>query len=53
MGRKSNLIGEVFNRLTVISYTEKSKNGHIKYNCLCDCGNTSVAFASNLKKRSY
>lgn len=35
-----NLIGKKIGRLTVISISkERSKRGHVKLKCLCDCGN--------------
>lgn len=40
------IIGQKFGRLTVIK--KVSKKGPAKYECLCDCGNTIEAFASNL-----
>lgn len=40
------IIGQKFGRLTVIK--KVSNKGPAKYECLCDCGNTIEAFASNL-----
>ena len=43
------LIGQVFNRLTVISYVGKDKYNHHNWNCKCVCGNETVVQANNLK----
>lgn len=45
-----NLIGERFTRLVVTSQAESNKHGHTKWNCLCDCGETVIAYASDLKR---
>lgn len=34
-----NLLGQTFNRLTVIEKTDKRKSGMIVWRCKCDCGN--------------
>ena len=39
MGKARNLIGQKFNRLTVLEDTGKRKNGSIIWLCQCDCGN--------------
>lgn len=43
-----NLIGQKFNRLTVISQAE-SKNQRRYWNCLCECGNNTIVTTSKLK----
>lgn len=51
MGKKENLIGQKFNRLTVISeyeYNEKGKPR--KWKCLCDCGNEKIVAGADLKR---
>ncbi len=45
------LSGKEFGRLTVIERAGSSKNGHALWFCWCKCGNASVVFASNLKRR--
>lgn len=45
----SNLIGQKFNKLTVINFSHK-KNGRKYWMCQCDCGNNHVVEASNLKR---
>ena len=43
------LTGQVFNKLTVISYQGKGKNGQSKWLCRCDCGKEKVIFAHHMK----
>ena len=50
MSRLSDLTGERFGRLTVINRAENAKDGHARWNCLCDCGNHTVACGNDLKK---
>lgn len=45
-----NLIGQKFNKLTVINKTELRKDGRIVWSCICDCGNTTLATSSDLKQ---
>lgn len=46
------LTGEKFGRLTVESINkEKTQNGYIHWNCVCDCGNKVVASTSNLMNK--
>lgn len=53
MGRKVNLVGLRFSRLKVVSEAQpyKSPSGrlYIMWNCICDCGNTTVVRSSALK----
>ena len=43
------ILGEKFGKLTVIKQSElRAPNGHIYYECLCDCGNIHYATAGNL-----
>ena len=45
--RAENLIGQRFGRLVIISRNySKSK---VLWNCLCDCGNTSISWSTSLK----
>lgn len=48
MGRKVDLTGKVFGRLTVIKECEKRKNGSILWLCKCECGNTAEVKGINL-----
>lgn len=43
------MIGEKFNRLTVISVAEPGKKNRTRYNCLCECGKTTVQFGTILR----
>jgi hypothetical protein len=52
MGRqtKLNLVGQRFNKLVVVSPTEeKTKCGHYKWVCKCDCGNEKIVAGNSLK----
>lgn len=49
MPKPLNLVGQKFNRLTVIERVENSKNGKSQWLCQCECGNTCVVLGSNLK----
>lgn len=47
------LTGQRFGRLVVIKATEiRAAGGHIVWECLCDCGNTKLVSASNLKSKN-
>lgn len=43
------LSGRRFNKLVVTGFNSTS-NGHAKWDCLCDCGNKAVCYATNLKR---
>lgn len=47
-----NLIGQTFNKLTVIEKTEQRINGKVVWKCLCACGNTHFVHTANLKNGS-
>lgn len=49
MRKTYNLTGKVFDRLTVISFHSYGKDGHTKWNCICECGNETVSFGVTLK----
>lgn len=45
-----NLVGQRFFRLTVTArHPENATNGSVKWDCLCDCGNTIVVTTSSLR----
>lgn len=47
MGKKKDLTGKQFGKLTVISETEqRSSQGGVLWSCLCDCGTTIFAASS-------
>lgn len=51
MGKKINLIGQTYNKLTVIEETQKrDSSGCIIWKCQCECGN--ITFASSNALRS-
>lgn len=42
-GRRMDLVGQKYNKLTVVSYSHKTENNSMAfYNCACDCGNTTT-----------
>lgn len=47
MGKKIDLTGQKFGKLTVVQKSE-SKNGRGYWECKCDCGNTTFVSTSNL-----
>lgn len=49
MSNRNKLIGQKFNRLTVIKLLGK-KSGHNNYLCQCDCGNFTEALPTNFKQ---
>lgn len=52
MGRKFiDITGNKYGKLSVISQAEK-KSGQTRWNCICDCGNKSVAQGGALKNGS-
>lgn len=44
-----NLTGQRFGRLVPQRQLGTNKHGQMRYECLCDCGNTTEAVAGNLK----
>ena len=42
------MIGQRFGRLTVLGISEIQKKGGTLLECLCDCGNTTLAYKSQL-----
>lgn len=51
MGAKTQLVGEKFGRLTVLSESGRDKNGRVLWLCKCDCGNFGK-WNSNVLKRN-
>jgi len=43
MGKKIEMVGKVFNRLTVTSFFGNDNMGEKRYNCTCECGNRTVS----------
>ena len=51
MGRKIDLTGQRFGRLTVIGFASRDKKyGHAKWLCQCDCGKITDVDSSNLRR---
>lgn len=48
---KENLCGQRFGHLVVQKQIGTNKHGQMRYECLCDCGNTTYSTAGNLKYR--
>lgn len=45
-------IGDRFGRLSVVKeLKERSKDGHVVYECKCDCGNTVKVRSKELQER--
>ena len=49
MPRLINEIGNRYGRLLVIEQVEERNDGHIQWNCLCDCGNVSIVPGKRLR----
>lgn len=48
MGKRIDLTGQVFGRLTVIGDAGRSKYGAVMWECLCECGNKRRVLSSSL-----
>lgn len=48
--KKINCIGSKYGKLTVISEHSKTRNGHIRYNCQCECGNVKAILLTHLRQ---
>ena len=48
---KMDMVGNRYGRLLVVSeHCERGKLGQVRWDCLCDCGNTAVAYGDNLRR---
>ena len=45
-----NEIGNRYGKLVVLSRGENDNNGKARWYCQCDCGNTKIVLADNLKR---
>lgn len=45
---KKNLKGKRFGKLVVVKDIERSRNGHIRWECICDCGNKKSVLSTHL-----
>ena len=53
MGKKIDLTGQVFGRLTVLrEFHEKTRDNKYKYECICSCGNSEVVIKTASLLRS-
>ena len=54
MGRKAtkDIRGKKFGKLTVVGKSEKRSNGHVMWECLCECGDSTYVRKGNLLNRS-
>lgn len=48
MGRKKPLEGKTFGTLTVLGVSEVSRNGHYRYNVVCECGTEKTVLGTHL-----
>lgn len=48
--KKINMIGKRFGKLIVVSEHSKTRNGHIRFVCSCDCGRTSHVLGTHLRQ---
>jgi len=49
MAKKLNVIGHKYGKLTVVSEHSKSRNGHYRYTCICDCGKSCNVLLLHLR----
>lgn len=49
MSKFIDLTGKKFAMLTVVSRSENSSRGEARWNCVCECGNTTTVSGKNLK----
>ena len=52
-GKPKNIIGQKFNRLTVLEDTGKRKNGSVVWLCKCDCGNICEVCSGSLTRTNH
>jgi hypothetical protein len=53
LGRRMDLVGEKYNKLTVVSYSHRTENNSMSfYNCICDCGETTTVAHGALRSGS-
>lgn len=50
MGKRIDLTGQRFGRLTVIKETNRRANGSVLWECKCDCGNTVLVRSNHLRR---
>ena len=53
MGKRKDLTGNRFGRLVVIEKTTgRTRNGNIKWKCLCDCGKEAFVSTTSLNSEN-
>ena len=50
--KKVNPINEIYGKLKVISEHSKTRNGHYRYTCLCECGNYTNVLLTHLRQNN-
>ena len=45
-----NLIGQRFGKLQVVSRAPNYKNGGVRWNCICDCGEKVIVYSDSLRR---
>lgn len=48
--KRINPIGKIYGKLTVVSEHSKTRNGHYRYVCKCECGNLSNVLLTHLQQ---
>jgi len=48
--KKAEMINKKFGKLTPISEHSTTRNGHIRYECICECGNTTNVLGTHLRQ---
>lgn len=49
MAKALDLTGQKFDKLTALQRVENGKDGKVKWDCLCECGNHKIVSAGDLK----
>lgn len=50
--QRTNEVGSVYNKLTVLEFAGNTKGGDSRWLCRCECGNTTTASRGDLRKES-
>lgn len=50
MGKRIDITGQKFGRLTALNIAGKDSRGETIWHCICDCGNEKNVLSSNLRK---
>lgn len=50
MSVKLNVIGHKYGKLKILHEHSKTRNGHIRYTCQCECGNTANVLLTHLRQ---